>query len=272
MNEPLIQASEVCCRSGKRYLLNHVNWKVNRGEHWLIFGLNGSGKTTLLSVIAGFKPLTSGDLTVLGERYDQNTIFSLRKKVGMVSNSLFDKVYFNESALQIVLSGLFGAFNIDFDIRDEDVRFAKSLLKELRMGDKMYQSFGTMSKGERQNVLIARALITKPEILLLDEPTSGLDIYARDHLYQTVTDLAHSGQVTILYVTHYAEEIPPFLEKALLLRSGHVFAQGMIDELMTSQKISALLNEEVNVTRDDRGFLHMAVDAPSNVYDLCYKS
>ena len=267
----LIDAKDLCCRSGKHYLLNHISWQVDQGEHWLIFGLNGSGKTTLLSAIAGFKPLTSGELTIFGKRYTEDTIFDLRKKVGLVSNSLFDRVYYNESALQIVLSGIFGAFNVGFDVRDEDVRLAKALLRELRMSDKMYQAFGSMSKGERQNVLIARALITKPDILLLDEPTSGLDIYARDHFFQTVDILAESGKVTLLYVTHYAEEIPSFLKKVLLLRSGHVYAQGTIDEVITSDKISALLNEDVTVERDKAGHLHMSVNAPSQIYDLCYQ-
>lgn len=267
----LIQASELCCRSGKKFLLNHINWKVEQGEHWLIFGLNGSGKTTLLSTIAGFKPLTSGTLYILGQEYKKENIFDLRKRVGMVSNSLFDRIYFNESALQIVLSGLFGAFNIEFGIRDENIRFAKKLLQELRMGEKMYQPFGTMSKGERQNVLIARALITKPEILLLDEPTSGLDIYARDHLYQTISALANSGKVTILYVTHYSEEVPAFINKTLLLRNGYVFSQGSVEEMLTSSKVSSLLNEKVCISRDEQGFWHMKVDAPSKIYDLCYK-
>lgn len=266
----LIQAKDLCCRSGKRYLLNHLNWQVERGEHWLIFGLNGSGKTTLLSTIAGFKPLTSGELTVLGQHYDRETIFTLRKKVGMVSNSLFDCVYHNESALEIVLSGLFGTFNISFGVKDEDIRFAKALLRELRMGEKMYQSFGTMSKGERQNVLIARALITRPEILLLDEPNSGLDVYARAHLYETVRTLAERDCVTILYVTHYPEEIPGFVHKALLMRNGQIYAQGSIDEMMQSDKVSNLLGEDIAVSRDQTGAFHMNVDVPSHIYDLCY--
>lgn len=74
----LIDAKDLCCRSGKHYLLNHINWQVDQGEHWLIFGLNGSGKTTLLSAIAGFKPLTSGELTIFGKRYTEDTIFDLR--------------------------------------------------------------------------------------------------------------------------------------------------------------------------------------------------
>ena len=267
----IIQAKDLCCRSGKKYLLNHINWKVEPNEHWLIFGLNGSGKTTLLSTIAGFKPITSGELMIFGVPYTKETIFSLRKRVGMVSNSLFDRIYHNESALQIVLSGLFGTFDVGFQVADEDARFAKMLLRELRMGEKMYQSFGTMSKGERQNVLIARALITQPDILLLDEPNSGLDVYARQHLYQTVSELADSQKVTILYVTHYPEEIPSFIQKALFLRNGKIYAQGAIEDMMRSERISALLNEQVAVDREETGAFRMTVEASSNLYHLCYE-
>lgn len=267
----LIEAEDMCCRSGKRLLLNHINWHVKEGEHWLIFGLNGSGKTTLLSTIAGFKPLTTGRLTVLGQQYKRETIFELRKKIGLVSNSLFDRIYHNESALEIVLSGLFGTFNLSFHVKDEDVRFAKVLLRELRMGEKMHQAFGTMSKGERQNVLIARALITRPKILLLDEPNSGLDIYAQTHLHETVSELAESGKVTIVYVTHYPEEIPDFINRAMLMRNGQIYAQGAIDQVMQSAKLSALLNETVCVSKDATGRYHMSVKAPSSIYSTCYE-
>lgn len=270
MSDMLIQAKDLCCRSGRRYLLNHINWQVARNEHWLIFGANGSGKTTLLSTIAGFKSPSSGTLSVLGQQYNERNIFQLRKKVGMVSNALFDSVYHHESALEIVLSGLFGSFNLSFEVKDADVRLAKDLLYELHMGDKMHQSFSTMSKGERQNVLIARALITRPEILLLDEPSSGLDVYARAHLQQTVSALAASGKVTILYVTHYPEEIPAFISQALLMRNGQIYAQGPLESMLQTEKISALLNEFVTVTKDTTSTFHMDAAATSNLYDICY--
>lgn len=270
MMQTILKASELCCKSGKRYLLNHINWEVKSGEHWLIFGMNGSGKTTLLSTIAGFKSPTSGQLTVLGQQYDRDTIFSLRKKVGWVSSSFFDKYYRQEQALQIVLSGLSGTFNVDYGVSAQDVRYAKALLRELRMGDKMKQPFCLMSKGERQNVLIARAMITRPQILVLDEPGTGLDIYAREHMMNSVRMLAESGQVTVLYVTHYPEEIQPFMNKTMLLRNGRIFAQGNTEQIMTSENISALLQEQVQVYRNDHGTVEMRVQALSRLCQMCY--
>jgi len=268
--QTILQAKNLCYKSGKRYLLNHINWEIKQGDHWLIFGMNGSGKTTLLSTIAGFKSATSGQLRVFGQEYDQAHIYELRRKVGWVSSSFFDRYYKQEAALQIVLSGLTGTFNVDDSIQDADVRYAKALLRELRMGEKMHQPFGLMSKGERQNVLIARALITRPQILVLDEPGTGLDVYARTHLMNTVRSLAESGKVTILYVTHYPEEIQPFMNKTLLLKNGRIYAQGNTGDVLTTKNLSALMDEDITVQWQQNGAIRMTAQAPSHLCQLCY--
>lgn len=268
--QTIIKTNELCYKSGRRFLINHINWEVKEGEHWLVFGMNGSGKTTLLSMIAGYKSPTSGTLEVLGKQYDKEHIFALRKEIGWVSSSFFDKYYANETALRIVLSGLFGTFNIDYDVTDADVRRAKALLRELRMEGKMNRPFNSMSKGERQNVLIARALITQPKVLVLDEPGTGLDIRAREHMMNTVRALAESKKVTIIYVTHYPEEVQPFMNKTMLLKNGRAFAKGDTESVLTSENLSILLDETVHVAQNTDGSVKMEVDAPSYVADKFY--
>ena len=268
--QTIIKTNELCYKSGRRFLINHINWEVKEGEHWLVFGMNGSGKTTLLSMIAGYKSPTSGTLEVLGKQYDKENIFALRKEIGWVSSSFFDKYYANETALRIVLSGLFGTFNIDYDVTDADVRRAKALLRELRMEGKMNRPFNSMSKGERQNVLIARALITQPKVLVLDEPGTGLDIRAREHMMNTVRALAESKKVTIIYVTHYPEEVQPFMNKTMLLKNGRAFAKGDTESVLTSENLSILLDETVHVAQNADGSVTMDVDAPSYVADKFY--
>ena len=269
--QTIIKTNELCYKSGRRFLINHINWEVKEGEHWLVFGMNGSGKTTLLSMIAGYKSPTSGTLEVLGKQYDKEHIFALRKEIGWVSSSFFDKYYANETALRIVLSGLFGTFNIDYDVTDADVRRAKALLRELRMEGKMNRPFNSMSKGERQNVLIARALITQPKVLVLDEPGTGLDIRAREHMMNTVRALAESKKVTIIYVTHYPEEVQPFMNKTMLLKNGRAFAKGDTESVLTSENLSILLDETVHVVQNADGSVTMDVDAPSYVADKFYR-
>lgn len=270
MADTIIRAEGLCLQSGKQFLLRDIDWEVKRGEHWLIFGMNGSGKTTLLSAVAGFKCPTGGRLEVLGQTYDNDNIFALRRKIGWVSSSFFDVYLSQEPALDIVLSGLSGTLGIRYGITAADVRKAKALLRELQLEDKVYAPFCHMSKGERQNVLIARALIAQPEILVLDEPSAGLDIYAREHMLNTVRDLAEHQDVTVLYVTHYPEEIQPFMNKTLLMRNGKIFAQGDTDSIVTSENISKLLGEDTTISRDASGEIRMRVAAPSWVRELCY--
>ena len=266
----IIKANKLCLQSGKRYLLRDIDWEVKRGEHWLVFGMNGCGKTTLLGTVAGFKSQTSGTLEVFGQPYTNENILELRSKIGWVSGSFFDKCYSHESALNIVLSGLFGTLGIQFSITNAQVRQAKALLKEMRMGDKINTPFDFMSKGEQQNVLIARALMAEPEILVLDEPGTGLDVYAREHMLQTVRELAEKRQVTVIYVTHYPEEIQPFLQKTLLMQDGKVFAQGNTEDIMTSENISALLQDTVTIQHEAGNHIRMLLDASSAVGEICY--
>ena len=247
---PVIEVKNLCCKSGYRYLLHNINWEVKKGEHWIVFGMNGCGKTTLLSIIAGYNDFTAGSIKVFGAAYNDDNILQHRKKIGWVSSSFFDKYLSWESVLNIVLSGLTGTLGIQFDIADEDVKRAKKLLKELRMGDKINQPFCLLSKGERQCVLIARALISNPEILILDEPGTGLDIYAQEYILKTVEDLALHTDMTLIYVTHYAEEILPMFDKILLMREGKLYCQGETKEILNSALFTDFLRYNADVQKN----------------------
>lgn len=250
MSTTVIDAHKLSVRSGRTFLLNEVDWQVNSGEHWLVFGMNGSGKTTLLSIIAGFGAATSGSLSVFGEPYTNDNVFRQRQRIGWVSASFFDKCYHYEQALDIVLSGISGTLGVNFSVSNADVRRAKRLLRSLGMETKINKPLDMLSKGERQNVFIARALIAQPEILVLDEPGTGLDVYARARMMAIVRKLAESGNVTVIYVTHYLEEIQPFMTKTLLLRGGRVYAQGDTDMVLTAENLSALVGENIGLHRD----------------------
>lgn len=245
--EPVIEMQGLACQAGRRYLLKDLDWMVNQGEHWVIFGMNGSGKTTLLSILAGFRKFTQGSLQVLGETYDRQNILSLRRRVGLVSSSFFDRYYQRESALDIVLSGRFGTFGLNGGVTDQDVILAKALLREMHLTDKINRPYDLMSRGEKQNVLIARALFAQPDILLLDEPCTGLDICNRAHLLCTVRDLAEQTAMTIIYVTHYTEEILDIFEHTLLLRNGRIYAQGSTEAIFTEAVLAPFLGQVVQV-------------------------
>lgn len=247
----IIKAENLACQSGRHYLVHQINWEVKKGDHWILFGMNGCGKTTLLSMIAGFKGYTQGKLQVFGEAYNEDNIFDLRKRIGWVSSSFFDKYLSWESALSIVLSGVSGTLSVRKGIQDNHVKRAIALLTELRLKDKIDQPFALMSKGERQCVLIARALISDPEILILDEPGTGLDIYAREYVLRAVEDLAQHSDMTIIYVTHYAEEILPSFDKTIFMKEGRIFKQGKTKDLFTDEVFSSFMEYDAAVTQHD---------------------
>lgn len=243
----VIQTKQLCCQAGNRFLLKDINWEVQEGEKWIVFGLNGSGKTTLLSIVSGYKMPTAGELKVFGVAYDDENILSIRKRMGWISSSYFDKYYTHESILTIVLSGLTGGFGIDGSVTAEDVIHAKALLKEWHLERKHDFPFSMLSKGERQNVLIARALMTDPDILVLDEPGTGLDVVAREMLLRKISELAEGSRKTIIYVTHYPEEILPVFDQGLILSQGKIVDRGKVEEIMSTERLSQALGTPLNV-------------------------
>lgn len=268
--DKIIDVEKLSLKAGYRYLLKDITWQVKPGEHWVVFGMNGCGKTTLLSLLAGYKQATSGRLSVLGEQYNSENIIDLRKHIAWVSGSFFEQKFTKESALDIVLSGKTGALGRDqYSITNYDIKKAKHLLKELHLGERIYQPFHMMSKGERQNTLIARALLGKPEILLLDEPCTGLDILAREHLLNTLRDLANNSELTIIYVTHHTEEILlDVFKKTMLLKKGLMFAQGDTEEIFNDETFTAFLDAPTHIAPRAYHGLEAHVETLSHVADL----
>lgn len=248
----ILSAENLSCQSGRNFLVHQINWQVQSGDHWILFGSNGCGKTTLLSIVAGFKGYTQGKLKVFGQEYHEDNIFELRKRIGFVSSSFFDKHLSWESALSIVLSGVSGTLSMRDEIQDEDVKQAVALLKELRLGRKIDQPFALMSKGQRQCVLLARALISRPELLILDEPITGLDIYAREYILHAIDDFAKFSNMTIIYVTHYAEEILPSFDKTLLMKDGRVYKIGATTEVFTDEIFSGFIEYPAKISQNDK--------------------
>lgn len=222
----LVELDKVGLKRNNKELLHDINWKIMQGEHWCIFGMNGSGKTTLLSVLAGYLSCDTGAVTVQGQKYTEKTILELRKKIGFVSSSFWDKYYCKESVLEIVLSGLSGSFGLTDSISVEDVLRAKTLLNAIGLQNRYYSSYIDLSKGERQNILLARAFINQPEMLVLDEPCNNLDILGREKVLNQVKKIACEEKTTIIYVTHYLEEVLPVFQKMMLLEKGRVLAIG----------------------------------------------
>jgi iron complex transport system ATP-binding protein len=233
---------------GKRYILRDVNWDVNRGEHWAVIGLNGSGKTTLLNMITGYLWASKGEISVLGKQFGRYDIRELRKKIGWASSSLQEKFYAKETSEEIVLSGKYATIGLYEKPRPKDVRRVRLLLTQFESGHIAKQQYWTLSQGEKQKVLIARALISEPRLLIMDEPFAGLDIFAREHLLSLIENMGRQVHApTLLYVTHRIEEISTVFTHTLLLRGGEVHSKGRTGEVLTGKNLSDFFQVSVSV-------------------------
>ncbi len=248
----IIKATELGYKAGHKFIIKDINLEIKPKEHWVVFGLNGCGKTTLLSMIAGYKTNSNGLLEIFDAELTDQNMLDIRSKIGFVSSSFLDNYYTCEVVLDIVLSGKFGTLGLQNNITDADVIRALEFLTQLGLRSKTGFPYDLLSKGERQKVLIARALIAEPKLLILDEPCSGMDILSREYILNTITDLAADSDVTIIFVTHYTEEILPIFTKGLLLKNGQIHSQGVIEEVFSEANMTDFFNCSTKVTWHDK--------------------
>ncbi|MBD2869508.1 ABC transporter ATP-binding protein [Paenibacillus arenilitoris] len=246
----IIDIRNVSWDRGDKSILRGVNWTVREGEHWCLLGLNGSGKTTLLNMINGYIWPTEGSMSVLGRTFGEFDLRELRKNIGWVSTSLQQKLYGSETAFKIVLSGKFATIGLYDRTEPEDEDKAEELMRSIGCARLMDRAYDTLSQGERQRVLIARALMASPKLLILDEPCTGLDVFAREQLLQMIASVAgQENAPTIVYVTHHVEEILPCFTKTLLIKDGRVFAAKETSGVLTSGTMSEFFGVPVEIDR-----------------------
>ncbi|EOM76288.1 ABC transporter ATP-binding protein [Rhodococcus rhodnii] len=257
----LIEFDDVLLRRGGNTLVGPVSWKVELDEKWVILGPNGAGKTSLLRIAAAEVHPTSGTAHLLAETLGRVDVNELRPRIGLSSSALASRVPADERVSDLVVSAgyaVLGRWRERYD--DLDTERAIEMLESLGAEHLAERTFGTLSEGERKRVLIARALMTDPELLLLDEPAAGLDLGGREDLVARLTDLAADpdSPATVL-VTHHVEEIPPGFTHAMLLGDGAVVAQGLLDDVVTAENLSTTFQQEILLDRaDDRFFARRA--------------
>ena len=243
---PVLEVDGLGIRRGRTIILRDLNWRVNAGEHWVILGANGSGKTSLLSALTGYFSATDGEISLLGERYGEADWRALRMKIGVVSSALRLMMADTETALESVVTGKYAMIDYWGKVKPADAREARKLLRAVACGHLANRPWSVLSQGERQRVLIARALMCRPRLLILDEPCAGLDPVAREHFMQFVNRLGRqSGAPTLVLVTHHVEEIMPVFTHVLLLRDGAVLAAGRKRAVLSSHGLSATFRATV---------------------------
>ncbi|WP_092529611.1 ABC transporter ATP-binding protein [Amycolatopsis arida] len=243
-------------RRGGNALLADLDWSVELDERWVVLGPNGAGKTTLLRLAAAELHPTTGTVHLLGERLGRVDVFELRPRIGFTSAAINGRVPPDERVRDVVVSAgyaVLGRWRERYDSMDTER--ADELLGALGIKHLATRTFGTLSEGERKRTLIARALMTDPEMLLLDEPAAGLDLGGREDLVARLATLAQDPDApAMVLVTHHVEEIPPGFTHALLLAEGRAVAAGLVDDVLTSENLSRTFGQDLLLERSGERF------------------
>jgi iron complex transport system ATP-binding protein len=248
-NTPALELRRVSYSLDGEKILDSVSWAVREGEHWAILGPNGAGKTTLLKIACGYLwPNSGGAVYRKGEALIN--LPELRKSIGWVTSTLASQIPPRETVLRTVVSGKFAQIGLWESPAKRDYTLARKYLAQMGCSRLIRREFGTLSQGEQQRVLIARARMTEPYLVLLDEPCAGLDPGARENFLASLRQLGRQKKVpALVYVTHHVEEILPMFKKTLILKRGRVLASGRTSTLLKPGVLEKLYGVSLGVLR-----------------------
>ena len=248
----ILRVDNVCFHRNGRRILDRICWNVNEGEHWALLGANGSGKTTLLKIVTGYEWASEGSLHVFGKHFGETDIRALRRHVGWVSASIEQRLPARDRSIEVVLSGIDASLGLYRLYDDAEMAAARGALASVGAEELGDRPFGILSQGEQQRVLIARAFVAKPALLLLDEPCVGLDPAAR---LRFLADLARLSALPeappLIHVTHHIDEIGPWVNRVLVLSHGRVLASGTPERVLTSETLSEAFSARCTVLTVD---------------------
>ena len=250
--DTVFSLSDVQVTMGETPIIGGMSWQHRIGEHWAVIGPNGAGKTTLSKVLTGRLPVSSGSVSVLGEPITEYDPYELNSLVGFTSAALVGRIRPRQTVLDTVLAAAQGRdqrFKESYD--DVDFGRAEDLLAAFSVSSLRDRTFGTLSHGEKQRVLVARAFMADPQALVLDEPASGLDLGSRENLMMALTELAGDHRSpAMLLVTHHLEQIPTGFTHAMILKDGAILHAGPITETLTSDHLSEAFDLPIEVGSD----------------------
>lgn len=248
-------------RNGK-HILKHVYLTLAPGENAVILGANGSGKTTLVNLLNGeIRPYYEEDGSAYISLFGETSwnIFDLRDRIGVVSMDLQGRFSNDTLVADVITSGYFGSMDVyrNHEVTPEMVRSVYNAAVKLGVEDLLERDIANLSLGEMRRVLIARALVSEPKMLILDEPMTGLDIVMKSK-FRMMFDMLTSLGVNIVMITHELEDIPSCVDRVIMIKDGEKIRDGTKSETLTSYNLSELFDEDISVSVDDHGYhMHM---------------
>ncbi|MBS7622181.1 ATP-binding cassette domain-containing protein [Candidatus Bathyarchaeota archaeon] len=245
---PIIALEDVSLQREGVRILDRINWWVFPAEHWAIIGENGAGKTRLLEIVATYLWPSRGRVEVLGKEFGKVELHQLRQKISWISSALEQELPQRQPVLEVVLSGYFSTLRLFVRPQRETVERALTLLRLAGLQHRARQIFATLSTGEKRQILIARAMMKQPKILILDEVCAGLDPVARRGYLNSVRRLIRKeSSINVLFATHHLEEIFPEVTHVLGLKRGQILFSGRKEDQLTQKNIRALFDGGVRL-------------------------
>ena len=246
----------VCVVRDGNQILGPLSLRISTGERWVILGPNGAGKSTLLGVLAARIFPSKGSAMLLDQQVGRVDLSELRTRIGLAAPSLEAMIESDELVKDLVLTAAYaiiGRWNETYDLWDESR--AVALLTTFGVRELGDRRFSTLSSGEKKRVLISRALMADPELLLLDEPAAGLDVGGREDLLRRFAEFSFdpTSPASVL-VTHHIEEIPVGTTHAILLKDGKIAVSGPVASVITSEHVSAVFGLPIEVTHENARF------------------
>ena len=254
---PALDLQDISVVRDGRLLLDRVSLRVGTDERWLVLGANGSGKTTLVRIAAMYDHPTRGSVSVVGETLGSTDVRALRRRIGYVSASLASDLRPALVARDVVMTARHAALEPWWHSYDDaDRNQAEQCLDRMGVAEFAERSFGSLSSGEQQRVLLARSFMNRPDVVLLDEPSARLDLGGRERLVGTLSSLVDDRSApALVLVTHHLDEVPARMTHALLLREGQVLVAGAFDDIVNSTNLSECFGVPLHVERRANGRL-----------------
>lgn len=255
MIPPAVELREVSLVRNDRFILNNITWSVSPKQQAAIVGPNGAGKSTLVRVLLGYLWPTRGTVTVAGCTFGQNDLHRMRHDVKLVQSTLPYEWDAGLSVREVIHTGFEGTLVVYEPMSDEQQAQVDRMIDRVGLGRVRYSRYDVLSTGEKVRTQLARALITRPKVLILDEPTAGLDIRGREELIDFLEDLGNQpDSPAVIVVTHHTEELPRNTGNVLLLSNGQTVCSGSPENVLTGDNLSQAYRCVVHVDKQDGRF------------------
>lgn len=253
---PLIRLKDAVVRRKGKNILEIDSFTLQPGENIALLGPNGAGKSTFIRLITReVFPLHRDDPPVLFRGNERTTLQETKEVLGVVSSTMQDQITVHLPAYDIVAGGLFGSLGIPqmHRVTPESHQRVLEVMEMLGVLDLAKRDIKTLSTGQARRILLARALIHDPEVLVFDEPTTGLDPEGMYYVRKSMRDLVEQGK-SIILVTHYPEDIIPEIDRVVMIKEGKIFSDGQKEELLTSECMSKLFEVPLRIIEQDGYF------------------